>query len=170
MRKFFLLTLILTFPLFINAQEIKHKSAFTLNFIRYIGWSEEQTKGDFIIGVVGKKELADMLKEQSTGRKFGYQDIVIKEFTTVDKITPCHVLYVGKAAKFVENKDKVFKNSGNKNFLLITETNSAIESGSIINFVIENDILKFEISESNAANLGITYNSKLSSMSSAIKK
>ncbi len=76
MRKIILLTFLLTFPLLINAQEIKHKSACTLNFIRYIGWSEEQTKGDFIIGVVGKKDLADMLKEQSTGRKFGYQDIV----------------------------------------------------------------------------------------------
>ncbi len=170
MRKIILLTFLLTFPLLINAQEIKHKSACTLNFIRYIGWSEEQTKGDFIIGVVGKKDLADMLKEQSTGRKFGYQDIVIKEFATADKITPCHVIFVGRSAKFVENKEKVFRNAGGKNFLLVTETNNAIENGSIINFVVDNEILKFEISESNALSLGITYNSKLSSMSSAIKK
>lgn len=153
-----------------NAQELKYKSAFTLNFIRYIGWSDEQTKGDFVIGVVGKPDLVMALKEQSAGRKFGYQDIVIKQFASVDKIIPCQVIYIGKASNYDKFNEKIIKNCGGKNFLLITESPNSIEYGSIINFVLDNDVIKFEISESNANKLGVTYNSKLSSMSSAIKK
>lgn len=170
MRKllFFLSLLLLTN--FVHAQELKYKAAFTLNFIRYIGWNDEQTKGDFVIGIVGKEPLAAILKEQSVGRKFGYQDIVIKEFQASDKITPCQVLFIGKGASFEKNSDKIIKNGGGKGFLLITETPEGINSGSIINFVLEGDVIKFEISEANAKKLNITYNSKLTTMSSAIKR
>jgi hypothetical protein len=89
------LTLVTLFAsLSANAQEAKFKATFTLNFIRYIGFPEESTKGDFVIGVLRSKEIADHLREQSAGKKFGFQDVVIKEFKSAEEISGCQVVFV----------------------------------------------------------------------------
>ncbi len=171
MKKLLLGIILLSLSLGTQAQELKYKAAFTFNFIRYIGWSDQQTKGDFVIGVVGKKELAKMLEEQCAGKKFGYQNIVIKDLANVDKIVPCQVLYIGEDIAFEKNYDRILMKGGLKDFLLITETPHGISSGSIINFILEGgSVIKFEISDSNAKKMGISINSKLSTMTSAIKR
>lgn len=152
------------------SQEVKYKASFTLNFIRYIGWPEEQTKGDFIIGVLKNKPLAALLKEQSVGKKFGFQDIVVKEFASPADVTRCQVLFVGSSVSLAKYGPSIIENCGGKQFLLIAESEGATEKGAIINFIIENDVLKFELSAANAAKMGLSYSSKLSSMSSAINK
>ena len=80
MKKLIILLGIVLMPMFAEAQVAKFKAMFTLNFIRYIGWPETAKQGDFVVGVVRDKELADWLRDQSAGKKFGFQDVVIKEF------------------------------------------------------------------------------------------
>lgn len=171
MKKLLIGITLLMLTLGSQAQELKYKAAFTFNFIRYIGWSDQQTKGDFVIGVVGKSELAKTLTDQCAGKKFGYQDIVVKDFSNVDKITPCQVLYIGESIAFGKNYERILTKGGLKDFLIITETPNGIDSGSIINFVLEGgSVIKFEISDANAKKMGISINSKLSTMTSAIKR
>ncbi len=170
MRRFILMVVVLIFTTTLYSQEIKYKATFTLSFIRYIGWPEEQTKGDFVIGVVKNKQISKLLKEQSAGKKFGFQDIVILDFATPEEVTKCQVVFVGSSVSMGKYGQTIIDKAGGKNLLLITESDGAIEKGSIINFVLLNDVLKFEISASNAAKMGLTYSSKLSTMSSAINK
>ncbi len=158
---------------FSNGQDAdlnKYKSMFTMNFIRYIGWTDEAKQGDFVIGVVKKPELISYLKTQSSGKKFGYQTIVIKEFKSVEEVTNCQIIFVGRSAGFKKNALVLKQKVNNKHTLIITESEGAVKSGSMINFVIRDDKMKFEVSESNAAAFGLKFSSSLLSMSSAIKK
>jgi hypothetical protein len=159
---------IVTLPGF--AQELKSKATFTLNFIRYIDWSNKQKTGDFIIGVLGNRDFAAILGEQASGKKLGNQDILIKEFKSVAEITPCQVIYISKTLNFNKYAPTITEMCGGKNFLLITESEGLINSGSMINFVLVGGVVKYEVSVSNASKLGITINSKLLSNPSAIKK
>ncbi|MBP8850172.1 MAG: YfiR family protein [Breznakibacter sp.] len=170
MKRLLLLLAILFTGVLAHSQEVKYKASFTLNFIRYIGWPEEQTKGEFVIGVLKNKPLAKLLTEQSTGKKFGFQDIVIKEFATPAEVTKCQVLYVGSSVSLSKYGAELIQNCGGKQFLLIAESEGATDKGAIINFVLVNDVLKFELSAANASKMGLTYSSKLSTMSSAINK
>ncbi len=80
-------------------------------------------------------------------------------------------LYIGEDIAFEKNYDRILMKGGLKDFLLITETPHGISSGSIINFILEGgSVIKFEISDSNAKKMGISINSKLSTMTSAIKR
>lgn len=150
-----------------HAQEAKYKATFTLNFIRYIGWPESSTQGDFVIGVLRSKEIADHLKEQSAGKKFGFQDVVIKEFKTIEEITKCQVIFVATSANFAKNAATITEKAG-RNTLIVTESEGATSNGAIINFVIRDDKLKFEISKANAARSSLQISSKLETMASAI--
>ena len=168
MKKILFLLGILMFPLAATSQVEKFKSVFTLNFIRYIGWPEETRQGDFVIGVVRDREIASWLTKQSAGKKFGFQSVVIKEFRSADEVTNCQVIYVSSNVNFSKHAATIVSKVGGKNTLIISESEGATKYGSMINFVIREDKLKFEIHKVNAAKFGLQISSKLESMASAI--
>src|SRR5690554_1294204 len=87
MKKIYVLLLLLMLPMAtMVAQEAKFKAVFTLNFIRYIGWPDQSLQGDFVIGVVRNREVADWIRDQSAGKKFGFQDIVVREYRSIEEI------------------------------------------------------------------------------------
>lgn len=168
MKKILFLLGILMLPLVASSQVDKFKSVFTLNFIRYIGWPEETKQGDFVIGVVRDKEMVSWLTKQSAGKKFGFQSVVIKEFRSAEEVTDCQVIYVSSNVNFSKNAAAIVNKVGGKNTLIISESDGATKFGSMINFVIREDKLKFEIHKANAAKFGLQISSKLESMASAI--
>jgi len=168
MKKFYLmLALLLIVPMITDGQVAKYKAVFTLNFIRYIGWPDAAREGDFVIGVLRDRDIARRIESQSGGKKFGFQDVVVKEFRSVDDVTNCQVLYVSSAANFSGNADAIKQKLG-QNSLIVTESEGASGKGSMINFVIRDEVLKFEIHKQNAVNNGLQISSRLENMSSAI--
>lgn len=153
-----------------DAELAKYKAMFTLNFIRYIGWPESAKVGDFVIGVVKDAALTEQLNAQVVGKKFGAQTIYIREFKSVDEITKCQILYFSDNQSFSKNAALVKQKTGTKDVLLITETEGAIELGSMINFVVRDNKLKFELSSSNADKSGLKFSSSLTTLSNAIVK
>ncbi|MCW3785143.1 YfiR family protein [Plebeiibacterium sediminum] len=168
-KQFLILFFLVLIPLTGFSQVEKYKSVFTLNFIRYIGWAEEAKQGDFVIGVLKNSKIADWLTEQSAGKKFGYQNVVIKQFNSVEDVTDCQVLYVSSYINFSRHAETL-KGTLGKNSLIITESEGATDHGAVINFVVRDNNLKFEVDEANAQTLGLSISSKLANMAAAIKK
>ncbi len=167
MKKLIFVMLLALMPMAVSAQVAKAKAMLTLSFIRYCGWSDAARQGDFVIGVVRDKEIVNWLQTQSAGKKFGFQDVVIKEFKTVEEITDCQVVYVSANANFNKSANTIIGKVG-KDTLIITETEGATTKGSMINFVIREEKLKFELSKKNAAISGIQFSTKLENMTAAI--
>lgn len=156
----------------IQAQQsdlIKYKSLFTINFIRYIAWPDEAKQGDFIIGVLKNSAIASQIKAQTTGKKIGFQNIVIKEFKSIEELSNCHLLYVDGNVNYNKNAELIASKINNKHAFIVTDSNGAISKGSMINFVIVDNQLKFEVSAENAEKSGLKLSSTLFSMNNAIK-
>jgi len=156
----------------LKAQEVdlnKYKSSFTLNFIRYVGWPDAAKEGDFIIGVLKNSAIANQLKAQTVGKKNGFQNIVIKEFKSVEEVTYCQLLYIDGNVNYGKNAEIIAAKLNNKHSLIITDSNGAIAKGSMINFVIVDNQLKFEISGTNAEKFGLKMSSTLFALNNAIK-
>ncbi len=153
-----------------DAQLNKYKSLFTLNFVRYIGWPESQKQGDFVIGVLKNKELAAQLKMQTSGKKVGYQNIVVKEFKNVEEIVDCQIIYVSQYLNYKKHASAINSKIAGVGTLVITESEEATNSGSMINFVVRDEKLKFEVSESNATDSGLLFSNSLAALSNAISR
>lgn len=164
-----LIVMVLAFAASSHAQSVaKAKAMLTLNFIRYVGWSDAARQGDFVIGVIKDKEIADWLKTQSAGKKFGFQTVVIKEFKSVDELQDCQVVYVSSNVNYSRNAEAIAAKTKNKDTLIITETEGATKNGSMINFVVREERLKFELHKKNAADSNIQFSAKLEQMTAAI--
>lgn len=166
------LALILTLfarPAAASAQDqlAKPKAILTLSFIRYLGWSDNARKGDFVIGVVRDRELTSWLSSQSEGKKFGFQNVVVKSFKSVAEIEDCQVVYVSKNVSYARNASTIIDKVG-KDTLIITEEEGATKHGSMINFVVRDNRLRFELSKANAQVGNIQFSQRLTDMTAAI--
>jgi hypothetical protein len=167
-KRFCFFAILLLIPIFSMGQVAKFKAVFTLNFIRYIGWPESSKSGDFVIGVIKNAEVASWLKEQSEGKPFGYQNIVIKEFRSVEDVDNCQVIFVSGAVNMRNNGALILDKAKQKNSLIICESDGATQYGAAINFVVRDEVLKYELHKANAARLGLQFSTRLEGMAAAI--
>ncbi len=122
----------------------KYLSNCLYNFSRNINWPEENKSGDFVITIVGDKELFTEMTKLTQNMKVGLQPIKVKFVNSVNEVSGYQQMV------FVDNWQSnkinalVQKTAGNHT-LIVTETEGLISKGSMINFIPINGVMKFEI-------------------------
>lgn len=131
------------------AQDVDYKaySLFVYNFMKYIEWPEPQSKGDFVVGVLGDSPIEKELKTLAGSKKLKGRNIVIKKFKTPEEGAGCHLLYVcsSKSSLMKTVKEQL----KNKPVLVVGEREGLAKKGAALSFVtLEDDGLKFDINKS----------------------
>ncbi|MCK5822567.1 MAG: YfiR family protein [Bacteroidales bacterium] len=139
-----------------KAQVPKLQSIFIYNFTKYIEWPASYNSGDFTIGIFGQTPLAKELNILAKSKKVGSQKISIKKFKNVSEIDKCNILFVpkNKSSELIN----ILKKLKDKSTLIITEKKGMARQGAGINFIIVNNIQKFELNKTNITK----YNLKIS--------
>ena len=161
-RKGLLLILITIFCFHIQVKAQAHYklyAGFMYHFAKFTQWPSNRQSGDFVIGVIGSKDMAAAAKALSGSKKVGARKIVVKELTSSADAKNCHILFVADSKKGELAKATAIAKA-NK-ILLITETPNATSKGSTINFVQAGGKVKFELSKSAAASQGLKISSEL---------
>ena len=142
----------------------KAQAMFIFNFCRLIEWPASCRTGNFKIAVLGTSTVADELETYTQGKKIGTQEIQIIRFKTMEEISTCHILFVpfARSKQLAEISSSL--QAAGKSVLIISEKNGALNEGSAINFIIQEDKLKFELKGENASKNGIKVSSKLQEM------
>ena len=132
------------------------------DFVRLVEWPEDCRQGSFVIGVLGKSDVYAELRSQLDGKKAGDQTVRITQFNSSDEIANCHILFV----PFSETRymASVIKRLSDKNTLIITEKNGALDEGAAINFLIFQQSMRFEVSAANAVKYGLLLSPQLREM------
>lgn len=148
----------LVIPITSVAQEENIISLSIYNFTRYIDWPATQSS-EFIIDIIGHKSVYDKLKEMTQGRKIGTLNITLRYLESVNQITQSQILFVG----FWQSKDlaKAIEKVGYASTLIITEKEGLIDAGAGINFIIRNNVIKFEIKKANIVKYGLKVGDEL---------
>jgi hypothetical protein len=131
------------------AQEVDYKAytLFVYNFIKYIEWPEAKSQGDFVLGILGDGPIVQELERLAATKKAKGRTIVIKKFSSPDKVTDCQLLYV------TSSKSGAIKQlnelNRNKPILIVGEREGLARKGAALSFVtLEDDVLKFDINKS----------------------
>ncbi len=125
-----------------QGQESNLKAAFIYNFTKYIDWDNVDSDNKFIIGILGSSPLDGPINEIAKTNFIKNKKIILKHFSNVEDISYCHILFIprGNGTPLQSILEKV-----NKGVLTISEERGFAQQGSAINFVVNNDKLKFEI-------------------------
>jgi hypothetical protein len=140
----------------------KAQAMFIFNFSRLVEWPVAYRSGAFTIGILGSSTVADELELYTKGKKVGSQDVQIVHYKAIEDLNLCHILFV----PFSKSKQlpDILRITQGKSILIVTEKSGALTEGSSINFIIQEDKLKFEMKAENASKRGIKISSKLEEM------
>lgn len=146
----------------VNAQSTDYKaySLYVYNFMKYIEWPEEESKGDFIIAIIGDSQISDELKILAANKKLKGRKIVFKSFKTVEDITFCNLLYVSSSKS--SSIKAINQKFVNKPVLIVGEREGTVYKGAALSFVTtDEDELRFDINKKEFENHKLKISSSL---------
>jgi len=132
-----------------NAQNYKLHTVFIYSFTRYVIWPEGYNQGDFEILVLGDSPIVGALDEMAKAKKVGERSIKVTRINNPSDIRKCNILFIpaSKSAQLPEVMAKV----ANQSILVITEEPGLGSKGSVINFIMKEGKLAFELNQSAVA-------------------
>jgi hypothetical protein len=125
-------------------EEYNAKALFIYNFTKYIEWQDLDETSDFNIGVYQKCDILEPLKVIAYSKKIQNKKINIHQFNDQTKELNCNILFISDNTSN-DSYINLIKKTNRKNLLIISESKKIFQLGSSINFLIQNNKIKFEI-------------------------
>jgi len=153
-----------------SPSEYEIKAAFLYNFANFVEWPSKtpaDASGILIIGIYGDDPFGETFEQTIAGKSVNRRKLEIKRFRSIHEIKPCHILFVSSSeeGRFGRILDAV----KDWHVLTVSESDSFIRSGGIINFIVEEKKVRFEISTENARKAGLKISSKLLKLAKVVR-
>ena len=145
------------------------KAAYLYKFANYVDWPDLPEPGSpLLIGVLGAQDLADELALITSGRTVDGRSISVSRLRTSDAIDDLHILFVGRDDS--SRLERVLAPARNQPILTVTDSADALPAGSIINFVVSDERVRFEISLFEAEQRGLRIDSRLLAVAQDVRR
>ncbi len=143
------------------------KAAFLYKFVAYVEWPPNafaQSESPIVIGLAGAEAMAQELERAAAGRTTaGGRPVQVRKLARGEKSPAgCHILFIGEVDRGLRNE--LLVQVEGRPVLTVTDVESDAPIGSIINFLISEDRVRFDISRAAAERNGIQLRSQLLSV------
>jgi hypothetical protein len=138
------------------------KAAFLVNFARFVEWPSQSFGGPsdpLVFGVYGNGLFSAALDQAVSGKTIDGRRAVTRRISELGALRSCHVVFL--PASEINHLREVSNSLGDLSVLLVGETEGFAESGGVINFILDNERVRFEISPPAAARVHLKISSKL---------
>jgi len=129
-----------------RAAEVQIKAAFLYKFGDFVQWPPAafaRPDSPFVIGVLGAEDVAAALDGLVADRTLQGRPIAVRRLRRGDGPAGLHVLFIGQAesARMAET----LALARGHPLLIVTESENALAAGSMINFVPEENRVRFDV-------------------------
>lgn len=142
--------------------EYQIKSAIIYNFAKFITWPPDayaQPDSPIVIGVMGKNVFGANLEQAIHDKVVNGRPLEFREIHALAEATNCHILFISPSEK--AHLPDILGAVRHKSVLTVSEMDQFLEAGGMINLVIENNRIRFEINDDVARQAGLVISSKL---------
>lgn len=150
--------------------EYQVKAAFLLNFARFVDWPDGSAAGthdSMSLCVVGDDPFRGILDETVKGKTVNGRDLVVERFKRGDDARDCQIVFI--SASESRRLNPILESLKGASVLTVGETDGFAQRGGIINFVLEDNRVHFEINVEAAERARLKISSKLLSLAKIIK-
>lgn len=151
-------------PLTSCAQEVRPsadavKAAFLYHFVGYVEWPQGRESGPVTIGVIGSAPIAAELRQLLPGRSIAGRPVRVRVLSPGDELSGLHILFIGEHE--YGRARQLIKAVQGAPTLAVTDGADGLERGAMINFIIADNRVRFEISQAAAERAGLKLSSRL---------
>lgn len=145
-----------------SAPEERIKAAYLYNFAAYVEWPEgtlDAADSSLTVGIVGDESLADELERIVAGRSVHGRRLEVRRVAAADSLAGLHILFI--ASNEAETLTQLVAEAQPNSILVVTESDDALASGSVINFRLIDQRVRFEVSLDAADKSRLSISSRL---------
>jgi hypothetical protein len=138
------------------------KAAFLYKFAGYVDWpstSFARPDTPLTIAVAGADAIAAELVQATSGRTVEGRTVTVKRIKAGESLAGVHILFVGKAESARLNQ--WVQSARPHSVLTVTEWDGALAQGSVINFVMTDRRVRFEVALDSAEKSKLKLSSRL---------
>ncbi|KQV46464.1 YfiR family protein [Duganella sp. Root336D2] len=142
------------------------KAAFLYKFLGYMEFPTAPGPS-LVVGVLGADEVAAELAQITSGRSVGNRSISVRKVGEGDALGGLNLLFVGGDASLAEAALHTAEKNGT---VVVTEQLNGLQNGSVINFRLVDERVRFEVSLPAAERCNVRLSSRLLSVAYFVQK
>jgi hypothetical protein len=151
--------------------EQRVKAAFLFKFGGYVEWPERvfaRSDSPLVIGVVGADVLAEELSRIASGRTMNGRPVTVRRIRSGEQVTGVHVLFISRSE--AGRLGELLPTTQGQPVLTVTETEKGLAQGSVINFVVADNRVRFEVSLAAANRNGLRIGAPLLAVAQRVQE
>jgi len=152
-----------------GVDEYQVKAAFLFNFAKFVEWPSDafsDAQAPLVITVYGNDPFNGSL-ETVKGKLVNNRKLVIRRVKGIQDIGRSNVVFVSSSAK--KDLPRVLTALQGQSVLTVGEDGALAQNGGIINFVNEDNKIRFEVNVAAAEQAGLRISSRLLSLAKIVK-
>ena len=145
--------------------EYQIKAAFLFNFAKFVEWPPSSFAGEtapLVIGILGDNPFGDARERTIHSKSINNHSLAIKQLHSLGETTNCQVLFISVSEQ--NRLAEIISGLNGTSVLTVSETGGFSEAGGMINFVLENKKIRFQINNEAAKAARLKISSKLLSL------
>lgn len=142
--------------------EYEVKAAYLYNFGRFVNWPHNAAPSpanEFVICVLGHDPFGPVLDGIISGEKIKEKNVVARRIAKVDDAAGCRVLYVSPSES--RQLKEILKTLLKQSVLTVSDIPQFVKSGGMVQFVLLDRRVRFEINVAAARQAGLNLSSEL---------
>jgi len=144
------------------------KAAFIYRFAGYVEWPARRSDSAvFTIAVLRDDVMAAELEHLLSGRRINDRPAHIRRIRRIDDLRDAEILYVGSRSH--EAVRRAVAKVGPRPVLIVTDEERGLDDGSVVNFMVIEQRVRFEISLAAAERRGLRISSELLSVAARVE-
>jgi hypothetical protein len=147
------------------------KAAYLSKFGLYVKWPNEafsSPSSSLNLCVAGEDPFGAALDKAVADQRIGNRAITVRRLKSAGRESGCHILYVGGSD--APRAGQVIDAVRGGSVLTVGDSRGAAVAGAIINFVIKDNHVRFNIDEEAAAQNGLAISSRLLNLALNVKR
>lgn len=137
------------------------KAAFLYNFAKFVEWPAETFTGsnDLFLCVIGQDPFGESLDHLVAGKLVRGKKISVLRPEKNGNLNRCQILFISSSEK--DRLKEIQKEIKQAHILTVGEIDQFAQAGFVINFVLEQNKIRFEINPSAAERMGLKISAQL---------
>lgn len=145
------------------------KAAFLFKFLAYVELPAPTATGaPYVVGVVGADDIADELARVAQGHSVNNRAVQVRVLHEGDTLAGIQMLFIGNGD--IPHPEKLLRVAQQAGVLTVTEVDDGLQRGSVINFRLVEERVRFEVSLDAADKSKLKLSSRLLSVAYHVRK
>jgi YfiR/HmsC-like len=152
-----------------TAGEYQVKAAFLYNFAKFVEWpssSFSDAGTPLRICIFGQDPFGQELRDIANEKIVNGRKLLVSQVADLQTAKACHILFIASSEK--AQLKQVLENLRGTGVLTVGDTKGFVDQGGMINFVLENERVRFEVNRKAADQAGLKVSSKLLNVAKSV--